>query len=411
MTVRSNSNAAVQEPSGPAAGGVMQRKCGCGSHTPAAGACSACSGRQSQRSPGTTLPVGPADDRYEREADRISAQVMRKRLRDDRDPAAAPLGPVRGISRLGGGVAGRSPVPGMLGTRGQALDGGTREMMEGRFGHDFSAVRVHTGTTASRSAQTLGARAYTVGQHIVFGSGEFAPGTKAGQHLLAHELTHTIQQGAGGRRFQRLVEIQPDSAAATDILGQFNSLCANGNFSVDQNNRMGADCRESSPVCDCLCDVVTDPDTPYVIEVHNVANNPTSVTLHDGSTETIPMPSVGPNTDRSGGSPTVHMASTTGSSLVFGAFQPDGSPFLYGNPRILIHELCSHARLGHSYAGTKGDRPGHDVTIQTENALGGPPARGLFADPRQGESFHQLPASDAPKAFKQVDGWHFERIP
>jgi hypothetical protein len=47
----------------------------------------------------------------------------------------------------------------------------------------------------------------------------------------------------------------------------------------------------------------------------------------------------------------------------------------------------------------------------TSVAAAAPPARGLFADPRQGESFHQLPASDAPKAFKQVDGWHYERIP
>ena len=411
MTARRNTNAAAAASTERAIRGVMQRKCGCGSHTPAGGACSSCSGRRSVGSTGTALRVGAAGDRFEREADRVSAQVMNRRPRDDRDPAGARPEPVPGISRLGAGPAGPSPVPGALGNRGRALDGSTRALMEQRFGHDFSVVRVHTGARAARSAQSVGARAYTVGQHIVFGSGEFAPGTRAGQHLLAHELTHTIQQGGSGRRLQRLVEIQPDTTAVLDILGQFNSLCGNGNFSADENNRMEADCRESSPVCDCLCDVVTDPDTPYVIEVHNVTNNPTSVTLHDGSTETIPMPSVGPNTSLSGGAPTVHMASTTGSSLVFGAFQPDGSPFIYGNPRILVHELCSHARLRHSYAGSKGNRPGHDVTIQTENALSGPPARGLFADPRQGESFHQLPASDAPKAFKQVDGWHYERIP
>ena len=66
--------------------------------------------------------------------------------------------------------------------------------MEQRFGHDFSKVRVHSGAPAEMSARDMNAHAYTVGHHIVFAAGQFAPGTQAGQRLIAHELTHVVQQ-------------------------------------------------------------------------------------------------------------------------------------------------------------------------------------------------------------------------
>ena len=66
--------------------------------------------------------------------------------------------------------------------------------MEGRFGHDFSSVRVHTDEVATASAAELGASAYTVGNHVVFGRGRYSPGQAAGRRLLAHELTHVVQQ-------------------------------------------------------------------------------------------------------------------------------------------------------------------------------------------------------------------------
>ncbi len=74
------------------------------------------------------------------------------------------------------------------------LASGTRQLMESRIGHDFSRVRVHTGGPAAASASAVAARAYTVGEHIVFGAGEYAPHTTAGTRLLAHELAHTVQQ-------------------------------------------------------------------------------------------------------------------------------------------------------------------------------------------------------------------------
>lgn len=71
------------------------------------------------------------------------------------------------------------------------------------MGAEFSGVRIHADAAAGRSARAVGARAYTVGRHIVFGDGEFAPHQPRGRHLLAHELTHTLQQGGGGLRLQR----------------------------------------------------------------------------------------------------------------------------------------------------------------------------------------------------------------
>lgn len=82
----------------------------------------------------------------------------------------------------------------LLRSAGEPLAPALRAQLEPRFGADFGAVRVHRGSQAEASARALRARAYTVGQHIVFGAGEYAPQTATGQHTLAHELTHTLQQ-------------------------------------------------------------------------------------------------------------------------------------------------------------------------------------------------------------------------
>lgn len=80
---------------------------------------------------------------------------------------------------------------------GRPLEASTREFMGTRFGHDFSGVRVHTGTASEESASRLEARAFTFGSDVAFGSGEYAPGTARGQHLLAHELAHVVQNNRG----------------------------------------------------------------------------------------------------------------------------------------------------------------------------------------------------------------------
>jgi hypothetical protein len=92
----------------------------------------------------------------------------------------------------------RSPVLDVVGRGGgQPLDHEVRTEMEGRIGHDFSDVRVHTDSSAAASAQSVQAKAYTVGNEIVFDSGHYQPGSESGRHTLAHELTHVMQQRSG----------------------------------------------------------------------------------------------------------------------------------------------------------------------------------------------------------------------
>ena len=91
----------------------------------------------------------------------------------------------------------RSPVHDVVGGGGRPLDEGTRAPMEAAFGTSFEDVRVHTDDAASKSAESVGASAYTVGSDMVFRSGEFDPGTRTGQRTIAHELAHVVQQSEG----------------------------------------------------------------------------------------------------------------------------------------------------------------------------------------------------------------------
>ena len=80
--------------------------------------------------------------------------------------------------------------------------------MEQHFGHDFSQVQVHSGSAAEQSARDVNAYAYTVGHHIVFGAGQFKPGAHQGQRLIAHELTHVVQQGGDRENGQSVARLQ-----------------------------------------------------------------------------------------------------------------------------------------------------------------------------------------------------------
>lgn len=91
-----------------------------------------------------------------------------------------------------------SPVMDVVGRGGgEPLDAGTRSVMESHLGQDFGAVRIHTDAAASESARSVNAQAYTVGNDVVFQSGHYDPGSAEGQHMLAHELTHVVQQRSG----------------------------------------------------------------------------------------------------------------------------------------------------------------------------------------------------------------------
>lgn len=94
-------------------------------------------------------------------------------------------------------AVGNSSVSDVVSSGGSPLDAGVREDMEGRFGQDFSDVRVHTGSQAHDSAKSVNAHAYTVGSNIVFQRDKYDPSSESGKHMLAHELTHVVQQRSG----------------------------------------------------------------------------------------------------------------------------------------------------------------------------------------------------------------------
>ena len=144
----------------------------------------------------TKLVVGPADDHYEREADSIARQVM-SRLDGGVQRAIDPA-PAVGLE---GGDVDHATSAMICGARGggRPLDPMLRRSMEGAFGADFSSVRLHVGGRADRLNSDLGARAFTTGSDVFVRSQDYRPNTRGGRELLAHELTHVVQQGGAAQ--------------------------------------------------------------------------------------------------------------------------------------------------------------------------------------------------------------------
>jgi hypothetical protein len=129
---------------------------------------------------------------------------------------------------------GRTPiiVDEVLNTSGQPLDAFTRGVLEPRFGHDFSRVRVHTDSRAAESALQVNALAYTVGQHIIFGSGQYGPASQSGKRLLAHELAHVVQQSGQSQKLGQELRIdRPDSRQEAEAERLSGSLAAQESLS------------------------------------------------------------------------------------------------------------------------------------------------------------------------------------
>ena len=168
--------------------------------------------------PTSELMVGGVNDPAEREADRVADDVVGliDRAMSAEPPATLTAADtksgrirraVRTESRGAAASAAGGPVPrdiarGFAAQRGggQPLGASIRTPMEDAFGADLSKVRVHTGTSANRLARSVDASAMTLGSDIFFSEGHFAPQRRAGRRLLAHELTHTLQQSHGQQR-------------------------------------------------------------------------------------------------------------------------------------------------------------------------------------------------------------------
>jgi hypothetical protein len=162
------------------------------------------------------LTVNTPADVYEQEANRTAEELMRMpELQHKRASNCGGEGPLRQVAppsqarehvqiqRVQASDAGKTSAPPIveevIRSPGQPLDEETLRFMESRLDHDFARVRVHTHEQATRSAQELGALAYTVGSHVVFQKSRFTPGTREGKELLAHELVHVVQQGAAAK--------------------------------------------------------------------------------------------------------------------------------------------------------------------------------------------------------------------
>jgi hypothetical protein len=143
-------------------GAPLQRKCSCGGSGGASGECEECKEKKEEKSTLQRKATGPAET-----------------------GGAPPI------------------VHEVLNSPGQPLDQATRDFFEPRFGHDFSKVRVHTGTRAGESAEAVGARAYSVGQNLVFANSQYSPHSTEGRKLLSHELVHAVQQERHSQRLRR----------------------------------------------------------------------------------------------------------------------------------------------------------------------------------------------------------------
>jgi hypothetical protein len=145
------------------------------------------------------LKVNEPGDIYEQEADRVADQMMAVPAH----PAIKGAPPrIQRLSRQSNGLdTAPASVDQTLARPGRPLEPALQQDMEQRFGHDFSMVRIHSGAAAQQSAEDVNASAYTVGHNVVFGADQFAPGTDQGRRLLAHELTHVVQQSGSGRSY------------------------------------------------------------------------------------------------------------------------------------------------------------------------------------------------------------------
>ncbi len=203
------------------------------------------------------LIVGAADDRFEQEADAVADAMTRSTAEAPTlgrtFPGEVVAPPASGVAQRAVVVKGEDPEkskrkddeppkklqkaalavaaahdapPSVEATVARSAGGGSalpallRQRLEGQLGHDLGHVRIHTSLDAAATAARIGARAFTVGRDVFFGRGEYRPGTPAGDKLIAHEVTHTIQQRGGTTRLARSSGRQVAGQVAGIVAGQ-----------------------------------------------------------------------------------------------------------------------------------------------------------------------------------------------
>jgi hypothetical protein len=193
------------------------------------------------------LSVNAPGDQYEQEADTMADKVMRMKgpfspsthhgtVNVQRKCAACDEEEKHVHRKENSGAevqadSGLDSYVSSLNSSGQALSESSRNFFEPRFGQDFSNVRVHTDSGAAKSAKFINALAYTTGNNIVFNEGQYAPGSESGQRLMAHELTHVVQQKSGvNSGIQRMKDCPPHLNDSEAVPSGFKDYYGNTTF-------------------------------------------------------------------------------------------------------------------------------------------------------------------------------------
>jgi hypothetical protein len=232
--------------------------------------------------------------------------------------------------------------------------------MEPRFGHDFSRVKLHTDAKAAESAQAVNALAYTVGRDVVLGARQYAPGTNEGRRLLAHELTHVVQQGAND-----------NTALREPIIGPAHDTYEHEASSIAKEVTNVADI--SQRLSHAQPKLQRAPDTPEQEEAMKkkpeIKISPATRTIPKSDAETQVQPALAPTglPDKSPsctGMPTASASSKEGTKVeasiegsakektiktnvkVAIPIKPVGQGLLFGQPLVLGKEIKFGAEIG-----------------------------------------------------------------
>ena len=217
----------------PAPFATLQRKCACGGSAGASGGCDECkkkktlqrsargTGRATSRATGILPVPGHGQDGHGTNNGHGTDHVH---------DAAPPV------------------VHDVLRTSGQPLDAATRAYFEPRFQHDFSRVRVHADARAAQSAAAVNAHAYTLGSHVAFGASQYSPGTEQGRALIAHELTHVVQQGTSSNAPATDIRVGPAGDAAEREADRFAAAMTRSEAPGGENGDGAPTLRSAPPV-------------------------------------------------------------------------------------------------------------------------------------------------------------------
>lgn len=295
---------------------------------------------------------------------------------------------------------------------GQPLSAESRAFLEPRFGRDFSRVRVHTGDNAAEAAKSIGAKAFTTGKDVVFGAGQYSPGTPPGKRLLSHELTHCLQQGFTGGHLQRELLVGPPE----DPRDPMNKL------TLVQRNKMvrklvkklgnGFDVYGYSAPGGISGIVSSGPaGCSFPVGMASfgkaVGNCCLCILTRPGAKKWTIRPVQDRYASTTFGTGTINIQ--VGNSPVrYGYWTKNDMRRMYLPVIVFGHELCGHAALHEVKSHPTGERVGgtrHDPTIKVEHAIWGEQGlpkkqrRGLASSPvHRGESFARIEVSGFPFA-------------